>query len=39
MIPANLMGLFASSVLMLLGSLMPQIIKNAGHPIPKHALD
>jgi solute:Na+ symporter, SSS family len=38
-IPANLMGLFASAVLMLLGSLMPQIIKNAGQPIPKHALD
>jgi solute:Na+ symporter, SSS family len=38
-IPANLMGFFASVVLMLLGSLMPQVIKNAGHPIPKHALD
>jgi solute:Na+ symporter, SSS family len=39
LIPANLMGLFASAVFMLLGSLMPQIIKNAGHPIPKHAFD
>jgi Na+/proline symporter len=39
LIPANLLGLFASAVLMLLGSLAPQIIKNAGHPIPKHALD
>ncbi len=39
LIPANLMGLFASAILMLLGSLAPQIIKNAGHPIPKHALD
>jgi solute:Na+ symporter, SSS family len=39
LIPANLLGLFASAVLMLIGSLAPQIIKNAGHPIPKHALD
>ncbi|WP_349627865.1 sodium:solute symporter family protein [Variovorax sp. PCZ-1] len=39
LIPANLLGLFASAVLMLLGSLAPQIIKNAGHPIPKHAFD
>jgi solute:Na+ symporter, SSS family len=39
LIPANLLGLFASAVLMLLGSLVPQVIKNAGHPIPKHALD
>jgi solute:Na+ symporter, SSS family len=39
LIPANLLGLFASAVLMVIGSLAPQIIKNAGHPIPKHALD
>ena len=38
-VPANLMGLFASALLMLIGSLMPQIIKNSGHPIPRHALD
>jgi solute:Na+ symporter, SSS family len=39
MIPANLLGLFASAIFMLIGSLAPQIIANAGHPIPKHALD
>jgi Na+/proline symporter len=38
-IPANLLGFFASAVLMVIGSLAPQIIKNAGHPIPRHALD
>jgi solute:Na+ symporter, SSS family len=37
-IPANLLGLFASAVLMVLGSLAPQVIKNAGAPIPAHAL-
>jgi solute:Na+ symporter, SSS family len=37
-VPANLMGLFASSLLMLMGSLSPQLIGNAGAPIPKHAL-
>jgi solute:Na+ symporter, SSS family len=39
LIPANLLGLFASAVLMGLASLAPQMIKNAGHPIPRHALD
>ncbi len=39
LIPANLLGLFASAILMLLGSLAPQVIKNAGHPIPKHVFD
>ena len=38
-IPANLLGFFASAVLMVIGSLAPQIIQNAGHPIPRHALD
>ncbi len=38
-IPANLLGLFASALLMVMGSLAPQVIKNAGHPIPRHALD
>ncbi len=39
LIPANLLGLFASAIFMLLGSLIPQVIKNAGSPIPKHAFD
>ncbi len=39
LIPANLQGLFASALFMLIGSLAPQIIRNAGHPIPRHALD
>jgi solute:Na+ symporter, SSS family len=38
LVPANLLGFFASIVLMFIGSLMPQIIKNAGAPIPAHAL-
>jgi solute:Na+ symporter, SSS family len=38
-VPANLLGLLASAVLMVMGSLSVQVIKNAGHPIPKHALD
>jgi solute:Na+ symporter, SSS family len=38
-VPANLLGLFASALLMVMGSLSVQVIKNAGHPIPKHALD
>ena len=33
MVPANLIGFFASAVLMVLGSLMPQVIKNQGEPI------
>jgi solute:Na+ symporter, SSS family len=37
-VPANLLGLFASGVLMVVGSLAPQMIKNAGQPIPRHAL-
>ena len=32
---ANLIGLFASIVLMVLASLAPQVIKNQGHPIPR----
>jgi solute:Na+ symporter, SSS family len=38
LVPANLWGLAASFVFMIIGSLAPQVIKNAGHPIPKHAL-
>ncbi len=38
-VPANLLGLFASFALMLAGSLAPQWIKNAGQPIPRYALD
>jgi SSS family transporter len=33
MIPANLVGLFASVLGMLLGSLAPQVLANKGHPI------
>jgi len=36
MVPANLIGLFASIVLMVLASLAPQVIRNQGHPIPRH---
>jgi len=32
MVPANLIGLFASTVLMVLGSLGPQILANRGQP-------
>ena len=39
LVPPNLLGLFASAVLIVMGSLAPQVIKNAGHPIPRHALD
>ncbi len=35
LVPANLIGLFASFGLMLVGSLGPQLIRNQGHPI-KH---
>ncbi len=35
LVPANLIGLFASIVLMLLASLAPQVIRNQGHPIPR----
>jgi solute:Na+ symporter, SSS family len=38
LIPANLLGFFASAMLMVIGSLAPQIIKNVGQPIPAHAL-
>jgi SSS family solute:Na+ symporter len=31
----NLIGLFASIILMFAGSLAPQVIRNQGHPIPK----
>jgi solute:Na+ symporter, SSS family len=33
MIPANLLGLFASAVGMLIGSLAPQVVGNKGHAI------
>jgi len=33
MVPANLLGLAASAVGMLMGSLAPQIVRNAGHSI------
>ncbi len=33
MVPANLIGLFASAVLMLVGSLAPQLVANLGKPI------
>lgn len=35
MVPANLVGLFASIVLMVLGSLAPQVIRNQGHPVKR----
>lgn len=35
MVPANLIGLFTSAVLMVLGSLMPQMIANQGEPISR----
>ena len=34
MIPANLIGLFVSAVLMVVGSLAPQLIANRGHAVP-----
>ena len=33
MVPANLLGLFASAIFMVLGSLVPQIIRHHGHSI------
>lgn len=35
MVPPNLIGLFASIILMFAGSLAPQVIRNQGHAIPK----
>lgn len=35
MIPSNLIGLFASAVLMVIGSLAPQVIANRGEPIQR----
>jgi solute:Na+ symporter, SSS family len=35
MIPANLMGLAASVVLMLIGSLAPQVLARHGHAVPQ----
>lgn len=35
MVPPNLVGLFASIILMFAGSLAPQMVRNQGHPIPK----
>jgi solute:Na+ symporter, SSS family len=39
MIPANLLGLFASAIFMILGSLAPQVLRQGGHSIEhaKHA--
>lgn len=37
MIPANLIGFFVSAVLMVLGSLAPQVIANRGHAVPHRA--
>jgi solute:Na+ symporter, SSS family len=37
MIPANLLGLFASALFMLLGSLAPQVLRHHGHSI-EHTL-
>ena len=37
LVPPNLVGLFASAIFMLLGSLAPQIIRHAGHSI-EHTL-
>ena len=34
MIPANLIGFFVSAVLMVVGSLAPQLIANRGHAVP-----
>ena len=35
MVPPNLVGLFASIILMFAGSLAPQVVRNQGHPIPR----
>lgn len=35
LVPPNLVGFFASAVLMLLGSIAPQIIAAKGHPVPR----
>jgi hypothetical protein len=32
-VPPNLVGLFASAIFMVLGSIAPQLIRNGGHPI------
>jgi Na+/proline symporter len=36
MVPANLLGLFASAIFMVLGSLAPQVLRPHGHSI-EHA--
>jgi SSS family solute:Na+ symporter len=33
LVPPNLVGLFASAIFMVLGSIAPQLIRNGGHPI------
>ena len=38
MVPAQLTGLLAAVTFMLLGSLAPQVMKNAGHPVSKHPI-
>ncbi|MGE0332304.1 MAG: sodium:solute symporter family protein [Ramlibacter sp.] len=35
LVPPNLVGLFASIVLMVMASLAPQVIRNQGHPVPR----
>jgi Na+/proline symporter len=35
LVPPNLVGFFASALLMLLGSIAPQIIASKGHPVPR----
>jgi hypothetical protein len=37
MVPANLLGLFASIIFMVIGSLAPTVIRSAGHSI-EHTL-
>ena len=36
-VPAQLTGLFASAIFMVMGSLAPQIVKNHGHTVSQHA--
>jgi Na+/proline symporter len=36
-VPAQLLGLLAAAVFMVLGSLAPQLVKNHGHAVPRHA--
>jgi Na+/proline symporter len=36
MVPPQLVGLLASTIFMVLGSLAPQLVKNHGHAVPRH---